>query len=164
MDRIRSLAIGTLLIFALAVLAQNTPNKPSTSSGGGAEGGGLPPVEEQLKVLTDKLDLTATQRTRVRPIMQDLHDATEKLMAARPIRLFAYLVAFLTLGSGISLAASGPAAVAEGTQPPAALCFTDSSFAHRGASYTSFRKHIAQLHCQCCGKDENGHCNHQCCN
>jgi Spy/CpxP family protein refolding chaperone len=80
MDRIRSLAIGTLLIFALAVLAQNTPNKPSTSSGGGAEGGGLPPVEEQLKVLTNKLDLTATQRTKVRPIMQDLHDATEKLM------------------------------------------------------------------------------------
>ena len=85
-------------------------------------------------------------------------------MATRSIRLFAYLVPLLTLGSGASLAASGPAIVADGTRPAAALCFTDSSFAHRGASYTSFRKRIAQLHCQCCGKDENGHCNHQCCN
>jgi Spy/CpxP family protein refolding chaperone len=71
MNWIRSLAIGTLLIFALAVLAQQTATKP---------GGGLPTLEEQLKVLTGKLDLTASQRTKVRPIMQELHDATEKLM------------------------------------------------------------------------------------
>jgi Spy/CpxP family protein refolding chaperone len=71
MNWIRSLAIGTLLIFALAALGQQTATKP---------GGGLPTVEEQLKVLTGKLDLTASQRTKVRPIMQELHDATEKLM------------------------------------------------------------------------------------
>ena len=85
-------------------------------------------------------------------------------MATRSIRVFACSALLLTLGSGASLAASGPAIVADGPRPAAALCFTDSSFAHRGASYTSFRKRIAQLHCQCCGKDENGHCNHQCCN
>jgi Spy/CpxP family protein refolding chaperone len=71
MNWIRSLSIGTLLIFALVALAQQTATKP---------GGGLPTVEEQLKVLTGKLDLTASQRTKVRPIMQALHDATEKLM------------------------------------------------------------------------------------
>ncbi|HXN48631.1 MAG TPA: hypothetical protein VN893_18415 [Bryobacteraceae bacterium] len=66
MNRICSLAIGTLLIFA--------------SSQGGTEGGGMPTVEEQLKVLTEKLDLTVTQRAKVRPILQKLDDATEKLM------------------------------------------------------------------------------------
>ncbi|MBZ5595007.1 MAG: hypothetical protein LAP39_22420 [Acidobacteriia bacterium] len=80
MNRIRSLAIGTLLIFALAVLAQQTATTPGTSSRGGAEGGGMPTVEEHLKVLTEKLDLTATQRAKVRPILQKLDDATEKLM------------------------------------------------------------------------------------
>jgi Spy/CpxP family protein refolding chaperone len=80
MNRIRSLAIGALLIFALAVLAQQTVTTPGTSSRGRAEGGGMPTVEEQLKVLTEKLDLTATQRAKVGPILQKLDDATEKLM------------------------------------------------------------------------------------
>ena len=66
MSWIRSLAIGTVLIFALAVLAQQIATTPT--------------VDEQLKVLTEKLDLTAGQRAKVRPIMQELHDATEKLM------------------------------------------------------------------------------------
>jgi Spy/CpxP family protein refolding chaperone len=81
MNWIRSLAVGTLLIFALAVLAQQTATKPSTSSKGGAENAGaMPTVEEQLKVLAEKVDLTASQRAKVRPILQKLHDATEKLM------------------------------------------------------------------------------------
>ena len=81
MNWIRSLAVGTLLIFALAVLAQQTATKPSTSSKGGAENAdAMPTVEEQLKVLAEKVDLTASQRAKVRPILQKLHDATEKLM------------------------------------------------------------------------------------
>ena len=79
MNRIHSSAIETLVIFALAVLAQQT----ATS---GVEGGGMPTVEEQLKVLTEKLDLTATQRARVRPILQKLDDATEKLMRTNVCR------------------------------------------------------------------------------
>ena len=49
------------------------------SQGLGA-GHGLPTVEEQVKVLTGKLDLTADQQFRIKPIMQELHDATLKLM------------------------------------------------------------------------------------
>ena len=64
----------------LAVLAQQTATKPGASSRGGGEGGGMPAVEEQLTVLTEKLDLTGSQRAKVRPILQKLHDATEKLM------------------------------------------------------------------------------------
>lgn len=81
MNWIRSLAVGTLLVFALAALAQQTATKPGTSSKGGAENaGGIPTVEEQLKVLAEQVDLTASQRAKVRPILQKLHDATEKLM------------------------------------------------------------------------------------
>jgi Spy/CpxP family protein refolding chaperone len=78
MNRIRLLATGTLLIFALAVLAQETATTPGTPAG--AEGGGMPAVEEQLKVLTGKLDLTATQHAKVKPILQNLHDLTDKLI------------------------------------------------------------------------------------
>jgi Spy/CpxP family protein refolding chaperone len=46
----------------------------------GNSSGGLPTVEDQLKVLTGKLDLTGDQQTKIKPILQDLHDATQKLM------------------------------------------------------------------------------------
>jgi hypothetical protein len=79
-------------------------------------------------------------------------------------RLVAYLVPLLALGSGVSLAASGPAIVSGGTQLHSMYFPADSSFVHRGASLKFSHRRIAQnLHCVCCGKDENGHCNHQCC-
>jgi disulfide bond formation protein DsbB len=83
-------------------------------------------------------------------------------MAIRSIRLVGYLVALLALGTGVSLAASGPAKVAAANPAPVAFCATDPSFAHRRIIYTSIHDRIA-LHCHCCGTDENGHCNHQCC-
>ena len=79
MNRIRSLATGTLLFSALAVLAQQTATRP-LSSKDGAGGGGTPAVDEQLKMFTEKLNLTATQQANLRPILRKLHDATEKLM------------------------------------------------------------------------------------
>jgi hypothetical protein len=44
---------------------------------------GLPPAKEQLKILTDKLGLTADQQSKAEPIIRDLHDATLKLMGDR---------------------------------------------------------------------------------
>jgi hypothetical protein len=41
---------------------------------------GLPPAKEQLRILTDKLGLTADQQSKAGPIIRDLHDATLKLM------------------------------------------------------------------------------------
>ena len=105
MDRIRLLAIGTMLLFALPMLAQQTTSKPGdpaksvsgdaaaslpddihggqgTSHGRGHGGtpGGMPTVEEQLKVLTEKLNLTGDQQAQIKPILRELHDATQKLM------------------------------------------------------------------------------------
>jgi Spy/CpxP family protein refolding chaperone len=83
MNRCRLLLpIGTTLIFALTAHAQHA----GTSAGGsaksvsGGEYAGVPTVETQLKVLTEKLGLTADQRDKIKPILKDLHEATEKLM------------------------------------------------------------------------------------
>ena len=69
MNRFRLLAIGTMMIFALTLVAQQT-TRP---------GGGVPTVQGHLKVLTEKLALTGDQQTKVKPILQELHDATQKL-------------------------------------------------------------------------------------
>jgi Spy/CpxP family protein refolding chaperone len=73
MSRIRSLAIGTMLIFALSAVAQQTTASPGSHSG-------VPTVEDHLKVLTAKLDLTDDQQAKIKPILQELHDGTQKLV------------------------------------------------------------------------------------
>lgn len=78
MNRIRLLAIGSMLMFALAMLAQQTA-QPSGPAKGAAQGLDLPKVEDQLKVLTQKLELTVDQQPKVKTILQELHDATHKL-------------------------------------------------------------------------------------
>ena len=80
MNRIPLLAIGISLTFASAMLAQQPASQPAEPAKGAARGHGLPEVEDQLKVLTEKLNLTAAQQVKVRPVMQELHDATQKLM------------------------------------------------------------------------------------
>ena len=75
-------------------------------------------------------------------------------MTTRSIRLVAYLT-LLALGSGVSFASSGPVNVPAGNLAPAAFCPTNVRTYSR----------IAQFgHCYCCGRDQYGHCNHQCCN
>jgi len=78
MNRIRLLAIGTMfmLMIALTVVAQQT----TTSSDPQGGSGGVPTAQEQLKVLTEKLNLTGDQQARITPILQELHDATQKIV------------------------------------------------------------------------------------
>lgn len=77
----RLLAIGTVLIATLTSPAQQTAaglggiDKEERGSQGGA-----PKVEQQLKLLTEKLDLTSDQEARIKPIIQELNDATRKFM------------------------------------------------------------------------------------
>jgi hypothetical protein len=63
------IAIGATLMFALAVVAQQTITKP-----------GVPSVEAHLKVLTERLDLTIAQQPKIKPILQKMNDATLRLM------------------------------------------------------------------------------------
>jgi Spy/CpxP family protein refolding chaperone len=80
----RLLAIGTLLIVVLTASAQQTATRPGGTDkeehGQRGSQDGVPTVETQLKVLTEKLDLTDNQQARVKAILEELHDATLKLV------------------------------------------------------------------------------------
>lgn len=69
MNRIRLLAVGTMLMLALGVVAQQAAPK---------HGDGVPTVEGHLKVLSEKLALTGDQQTKIKPMLQEMHDATQK--------------------------------------------------------------------------------------
>jgi len=79
MNRIRLLAIGSMLLIAPAMLAQQTAQTGGPAKGA-AQGVGLPDVGDQLKVLTQKLDLSVDQQPKVKTILQELRDATQKLV------------------------------------------------------------------------------------
>jgi len=74
MNRIRLFAIGSMLLFALAVLAHQTGTAQN------AHGHGMPSVDDHLKMLSEKLDLTSDQQMKIRPILQELQDSAQKLM------------------------------------------------------------------------------------
>jgi Spy/CpxP family protein refolding chaperone len=85
MKRIPLIAIIGISMFPVAVLAQDS----------------LPTVEQQIKVLNERLDLTVGQQAKIKPILQHLHDSTqsviedktlsqeERLAKVRPQRLMA---------------------------------------------------------------------------
>src|SRR5260370_18531329 len=84
MNRIRLLAIGTMLIVALTAPGQQAANGPGGADNKerGQRGAqdDVPTVETQLKVLTEKLDLTGDQQVKIKPILAELHDVTQKLV------------------------------------------------------------------------------------
>jgi Spy/CpxP family protein refolding chaperone len=105
MNRFHSLAIGAMLIFALTAPAQQAASAPgATDKDEHVEIGkqDVPNVDEQLKFLIVKLDLTADQQTKIKPILPELHDVQlkaaqdqslsheERLAMVRPQRLKAH--------------------------------------------------------------------------
>jgi Spy/CpxP family protein refolding chaperone len=74
MNRIRLIVIGTALSFGLAAAPQ------STTGSGDSGKAGLPSAQEQMKGLSHKLDLTHDQQVKIKPVIQQLHDVTLKLM------------------------------------------------------------------------------------
>lgn len=84
MNRFRLLASGTMLLFALTAVAQQTATAPAGTDkeahGKPSAQSGVPTVEQHLKALTEKLDLTGDQQARIKPILQKLHDATMKIV------------------------------------------------------------------------------------
>jgi Spy/CpxP family protein refolding chaperone len=106
MNRFHSFAFGAILIFALNVSAQQAATAPGSAekSGQGQPSmqDNVPSADEQLKVLTSKLDLTDDQKARIKPILQGVYEATvkisqdqslsrdERLARVRPIRYNAH--------------------------------------------------------------------------
>src|SRR5437660_11105186 len=77
MNRFRLFAIGTMLMFAMTTVAQQTT---TSSDAHGGSGSGVPTGGTQLKGLTEKLDLTDEQQAKIKPVLQELHDATQKFV------------------------------------------------------------------------------------
>ena len=84
MNHFRLLATGTILIVALASVAQQTATAPgrgesqdhSQNSGPAA----LPTIEQHLQMLSEKLDLTAEQQAKIRPILQRMQEEGQSVM------------------------------------------------------------------------------------
>ena len=79
MNRIRVFGIAAALTFALATTAQQTPSHAATNAQTPAHRH-MPSVDEHLKLLSDKLDLTADQQAKIRPKIQELQDTMQKTM------------------------------------------------------------------------------------
>jgi len=60
------------------MLAQQSA-RPDTPANTAARASDLPKAEDQLNVLTQKLDLAVDQQPKVKAILQELHDASQKL-------------------------------------------------------------------------------------
>jgi len=73
--------LGTTLIFALATRAQQAATTAGSAAQNKKSGqdAGLPQVETQLTVLTEKLSLTSEQQNEIKPILKELHDTTERI-------------------------------------------------------------------------------------
>lgn len=77
MNHFRLVAIGTMFAFALTAPAQQSATDSHTQHAAQAHPAS---VEQQLKVLTQRLDLTGDQPARIKPILQELHDGTQKIV------------------------------------------------------------------------------------
>jgi Spy/CpxP family protein refolding chaperone len=77
------LAVGIVIVSTLTTFAQQPAAGISDPGKDGQDQRvtqiEVPPVEQQMKVLTEKLDLTKDQQARIAPIIQTLHDISEKI-------------------------------------------------------------------------------------
>jgi hypothetical protein len=78
------LALGTTFLLVVAVPAQQAVARPAGAEGEGqgqsATQDDVPAVGQMLKVLTEKLHLTAEQQARITPTLQRLHDIQQALV------------------------------------------------------------------------------------
>ena len=72
MNRVRSLVVASLLMVALvgAAAAGTSADQPNAASA----------VDQHMQMLTTKLDLTADQQAKIKPILQQMIDGRQKLM------------------------------------------------------------------------------------
>lgn len=75
MKRVPTIAVRSLLMLSLAAAAATLPAFAQNQQTG------VPNPDQQLTVLTAKLDLTAEQQAKIRPILAQLDDLQAKLMA-----------------------------------------------------------------------------------
>jgi len=82
MNQVRSFGIALTLMTSLTLLAQQSVTTPVPSEGQtqSQTAAALPPVEQHLKVLSDKLDLTADQQAKIRPIIERMQEEWQNVL------------------------------------------------------------------------------------
>lgn len=84
MRRIRLFASGSMFVFALTMVTQQNGAADNPYSQDGhhqsSAQNGVPAAKEQMKLLTARLDLSRVQQAKIKPILDELHDATVKLV------------------------------------------------------------------------------------
>jgi Spy/CpxP family protein refolding chaperone len=78
MKAIRTLALLAMSLLGAVAFAQQNP-----PAGGGDQQGprrGMPSVDDQLKTMTDKLNLTADQQAKIKPILEDSRTQMQAVM------------------------------------------------------------------------------------
>ena len=76
MNRWRYLVIATIALVALSTSAQQT----TTASTGQPHQANAAQVDQHMHGLTEKLDLTAEQQEKIRPVIQSFLEGQQKLM------------------------------------------------------------------------------------
>ena len=71
MKRLPLIALAAVLSLALPLVARQAHSPVNAA---------VAPVDQHLKLLAEKLDLTADQQEKARPILQQLHDESQKIV------------------------------------------------------------------------------------
>lgn len=82
MKQVTTAIFAALLLLGLAAFAQqkNPSAKAPPSGNQGQARHAMPSVDDQLKNLTDKLNLTADQQAKIKPILQDTQTQAQTVM------------------------------------------------------------------------------------
>jgi Spy/CpxP family protein refolding chaperone len=84
MNQFRLFAMATVLMVALTLLAQQTATAHGYSEEQDQSQNGAPvatpTIEQHLKLLSAKLDLTAEQQVKIRPILQRMQEESQNVM------------------------------------------------------------------------------------
>jgi protein CpxP len=81
MKLIRLLTLLAACLFAMAAVAQQNPTaQPSGDHKNGQMGPGMGNVDDHVKELTTKLNLTADQQTKVKAILEENHQQMQTTM------------------------------------------------------------------------------------
>ena len=77
MKSIKIIILLAVSMFAVGAIAQQNPQPPQ---GGGEGRRGPMSVDDQVKNLADKLNLTADQQAKIKPILEDNRSQMQKIM------------------------------------------------------------------------------------
>jgi Spy/CpxP family protein refolding chaperone len=78
----RTFVLLATSLLGAAALAQQNPAPPPPAGGGDQPQGqrrGTPSVDDQVKMLSDRLSLTADQQTKIKPILEDQRTQAQAL-------------------------------------------------------------------------------------